>query len=56
MMNYSNREFGRVELTIDELRTLVRSFEKADKKQKVAIVRGIDSLGGEYVGIERVKD
>jgi hypothetical protein len=56
MMNYSNKEFDRVELTIGELRTLVRSFENADKNQKVAIVRGVDSLGGEYVEISRVRD
>lgn len=53
---YTNSENTRIVLTIEELRTFVKDFANAEKSEKVAIVHGVDNLGGEYVGIERVKN
>ena len=55
-MMYTNNENTRIILTVEELQTFAKDFANANKNQKIAIVCGTDNLGGQYVGIERVKD
>ena len=53
---YTNTECATVVLTVKELKTFAADVANQADNQKIAIVCGVDSIGGEYVGFHRVND